>query len=217
MDCCRRHQQGLNEVFGKGVAKDDARDYLKNGVDRHARKVVNALAQRGVQAASVLEVGGGVGGLHLELLKQGAARVTAVDVSAAYLAAAQDLAVQVGQRDHIEYRQADFAEAATEVPAADVVVLHRVVCCYPDMPTLVTAAAQHTQRLLSLTFPQGAWYMRLSVWLVNLGLWVSRSGFRLYVHSPVAICATAEAAGLRVAHQQNSWPWRIVVFEREKG
>jgi magnesium-protoporphyrin O-methyltransferase len=214
MDCCRRHQQGLDEVFGKGVAKDDVRDYLKHGVDRHARQVVNALAERGVSGASVLEVGGGVGGLHLELLKRGAAHVTAIDVSSAYLAAAQDLAAQVGRRDHIKYRRADFVEAANDVSPADVVVLHRVVCCYPDMPTLVTAAAQHTQRLLSLTFPQGAWYMRLSVWLVNLGLWLGRSGFRIYVHPPAAILATAEAAGLRVIQQKNSWPWRIVVFER---
>ncbi|HLB46621.1 MAG TPA: hypothetical protein VJL59_06315, partial [Anaerolineales bacterium] len=94
------------------------------------------------------------------------------------------------------------------------VILHRVFCCYPDMPRLVTAAAQHARRLMALSFPTGAWYMRAGEKVMNFVMWLTRSGFRFYVHPPEAILATAAAAGLRPVQQKASWPWQIVVFER---
>jgi 2-polyprenyl-3-methyl-5-hydroxy-6-metoxy-1,4-benzoquinol methylase len=213
MDCCK-HTQSLNNVFNEQMARGDVEGYFKKGIDKHARAIVEAVSARGVDGASVLEVGGGIGGLHLELLKQGAARATDVDVSSAYVAAAQSVAERVGVRDRVDYRVADFAREADAVPEADVVVLHRVVCCYPDMPQLVTAAARHARRLMALSFPTGAWYMRLFEKIMNFGMWVTRSGFRFYVHPPEAILATAAAAGLRPVQQKASWPWQIVVFER---
>lgn len=213
MDCCK-HNQGLNGRFNAQTARSEVEGYFKKGVDKHTRVIVEAVGARGVEGASVLEVGGGVGGLHLELLKRGAARATDVDVSAAYVAAAQSVAERLGVRARVDYRVADFAREAESVPEAEVVVMHRVVCCYPDMRRLVTAAAQHARRLLALSFPREAWYMRVFEKIMNFGMWVTRSGFRFYLHSPEAILAAAAAAGLRPVHQKASWPWEIVVFER---
>src|SRR5262245_9531086 len=141
MDCCSI-TRSLNHPFDERTARAEVRRYWKKGLDRHARRVVAELLARGVAGATLLEVGGGIGGLHAELLKQGAARATDVDISAAYLTAAQSVAERLGVREQVEYRQADFAAAADDVPAADVVLMHRVVCCYPDMPSLVGAAAR---------------------------------------------------------------------------
>jgi ubiquinone/menaquinone biosynthesis C-methylase UbiE len=138
MDCCK-HTQSLNNVFNEQMARGDVEGYFKKGIDKHARAIVEAVSARGVDGASLLEVGGGVGGLHLELLKRGAARATDVDVSAAYVAAAQSVAERVGVRDRVDYRVADFAREAEAVPEADDVGLHRVVCCYPVIPTLGTS------------------------------------------------------------------------------
>jgi magnesium-protoporphyrin O-methyltransferase len=204
----------LNGLFNEQTARSEAEGYFKKGIDKHARLIVEAVGARGVEGASVLEVGGGVGGLHLELLKRGAARATDVDVSAAYVAAAQSVAERLGVRARVDYHVADFAREAESVPEADVVVMHRVVCCYPDMPRLVTAAAQHARRLMALSFPREAWYMRVFEKIMNFGMWIMRSGFRFYLHSPDAILATAEAQGLRPFQQKSSWPWQIVVFER---
>ncbi len=82
------------------------------------------------------------------------------------------------------------------------------------MPQLVTAAARHARRLMALSFPTGAWYMRLAERGLNFSQWLTGSGFRFYVHPPSAILATAAAAGLRPIQQKPSWPWQIVVFER---
>ncbi len=161
----------------------------------------------------MLEVGGSIAGLQIELLKRGAAHVTNIEVPAAYLTAAQTLAGQLGLANRINYHYGDFARDADAAPAADIVILHRVVCCYPDMPRLVTAAAQHA-RLMALSFPTGAWYMRAGEKVMNFVMWLTRSGFRFYVHPPAAIISTAVAAGLRPVQQKSSWPWQIVVFER---
>jgi 2-polyprenyl-3-methyl-5-hydroxy-6-metoxy-1,4-benzoquinol methylase len=213
MSCCK-HNNSLNRFFDERTARDESRRYWKNGIDKHARKIVAALLARGVDGASLLEVGGGIGGLHAELLQRGAARATDVDISTAYIAAAQSVAERLGIRDRIEYRQADFAREAGELPAADIVIMHRVVCCYPNMPGLVTAAAQHANRLLALSFPHDAWYMRVGRQILNAGMWLQRSGFRFYVHDPAAIRRVAAAAGLSPVEQVASWPWRIAVFER---
>ena len=213
MDCCA-HNQGLNNLFSEDTARSELKRYWKKGIDKHARAIVEAVSARGVQGASVLEIGAGLGGLHLELLKRGAARAMDVDVSSAYVAAAQSLSEQLGLREKVDYRVGDFAREAESVPEADVVILHRVVCCYPDMPQLVAAAAGRARRLMALSFPRATWYMRLFEKLMNFGLWVVRSGFRIYVHPPEAILATAQAASLRLVQQKSSWPWVIVVLER---
>ena len=35
------------------------------------------------------------------------------------------------------------AEAGNDVEAADIVIMNRVLCCYPDMPKLTAAASAH--------------------------------------------------------------------------
>jgi SAM-dependent methyltransferase len=213
MDCCA-HARGLNDIFDERQAREEMRRYWKKGIDRHARKIVEALAVRGLAGASVLEVGGGIGGLHVELLRRGAARATDVDIAAAYITAAQSVAERLGLREQVEYHQADFASTAGDLPPADIVVMHRVICCYPDMPTLIAAAAGHAGRLLALSFPHGAWYMRLGQRIFNAGLWMQRSGYRFYVHDPAAIQRVAAAAGIKPVQEIASWPWRIALFER---
>ena len=213
MDCCSTIR-GLNRIFDERTARAEVKRYWKKGLDRHARRIVAALVGRGVAGASLLEVGAGIGGLHAELLKQGAARATDVDVSAAYLSAAQLVAERLGVRERVEYRQADFAGAADDLPVADVVIMHRVVCCYPDMPTLVGAASRHAERLLALSYPRDAWYTRLVRRIVNTMSWLQRSEFRFYVHSPAAIHAAAAAGGLALVQQADSWPWQVALFER---
>jgi magnesium-protoporphyrin O-methyltransferase len=213
MDCCSTIRS-LNCVFDERTARAEVKRYWKKGLDRHARRIVAALAARGVAGATLLEVGAGIGGLHAELLKRGAARATDVDISAAYLAAAQSVAERLGIRERVEYRQADFASADAELPGADAVIMHRVVCCYPDMPALVAAAARHAGRLLALSYPRDAWYIRLGRRMVNAAMWLQRSGFRFYVHDPAEIRAVAAAAGLALVRQDDSWPWQVALFER---
>jgi magnesium-protoporphyrin O-methyltransferase len=61
-----------------------AHRYRKRGLDRPARRMVEFLQSRGIDGATVLEVGGGIGEIQLELLKRGAQRTVNLELSPAY-------------------------------------------------------------------------------------------------------------------------------------
>lgn len=46
----------------------------------------------------------------------------------------------------------DFAEAGLEVETADVVVMNRVICCYPNMPKLAGPAADRASGVVVMSF-----------------------------------------------------------------
>ena len=216
MDCCGI-PNGLDKMFDARSARGEASAYLKKGLDQPTRKVVEALQARGVAGASVLEIGGGAGGLHLELLKAGARRAVDLDLSPAYLEVARQNAETLGYQDMVEHRLHDIAAQPESVAEADVVVMNRVICCYPHMERLVRPAAERARRLLALTFPRDAWWMRLGERLMNGWFWMTRSDFRMYLHPPQAVLALVAAAGLSLVHQSFQGPWQIAVFQRGNG
>jgi magnesium-protoporphyrin O-methyltransferase len=161
----------------------------------------------------VLDVGGGIGAIELELLEAGAARATSIELSGGYEDAAGELIAERGLEDRVERRVGDFA--TTDVEPHDIVVLHRVVCCYPDADALVGAAAGHTKRTLLLTYPQERMWMRAGLRLINVWLRLSRCGFRTYVHPVTKIVAAAEARGLRLERRErHGLLWETAVFAR---
>ncbi len=213
MDCCG-HTCDMSAYFDSQKAQSEARQYLKQGLSSHARAMLDSVCLSPINGASVLEVGGGIGSLQIELLKQGAKEATNVEVSPAYLTAAQSLARQSGLADRIRHHQADFASQPDLVAPADIVILHRVVCCYPDMPRLVAGAADQAQRLLAISFPRDVWYMHLLIEAQATWACLQRSRFRNYVHSPQAMMRIAADRGLRLARQRFAGQWHIAVFER---
>jgi hypothetical protein len=50
------------------------------------------------------------------------------------------------QKHGLDWRIHDLAADPGAVEPADLVVLHRVVCCYPDYERLLGAAADHARR-----------------------------------------------------------------------
>jgi magnesium-protoporphyrin O-methyltransferase len=201
-------------MFGRKQAEADARDYRRKGLDAEARRVVDFLVARGIGGGTVLEIGGGVGAIQIELLRAGARRAANVEISPAYEPIALELAREHGMAERVERRVADFAHENTEVAPADAVVMHKVVCCYPDMPGLVRPAAARARRWLVLTFPAGRWWIRAGLRLVNLGQAIFRSPYRAFAHDPQAIVAIAESAGLRQAFARRGLLWQLVALER---
>ena len=210
--CCSR--QGYDAFFTEKLARRDARSYRRRGLDANARRLVGFVVKRGVEGATVLDVGGGNGALGLELLKAGAARAITVELSSSYDATAMELAREAGFADRVERRTVDFAEAAATLPEADVVVMHRVVCCYPDGEALVDAAAGRARRLLAFSYPRRTWWTRFGAVLVNLVLAARRMEYRSYVHQPARLFAAAEDQGLRLSDEREGALWSITDFER---
>ena len=212
MGCCNAEAAG--EFFTERVAQRDARRYRKKGLDARARAVVDFLRSHEVEGRRVLEVGGGTGTIQLELLKAGAERAVNVELSHAYEREARALAEEAGVAARVERVLGDFVERAPELEPADIVVMHKVVCCYPDYRSLVGAGAGRASRYLVLTFPRESWWVRAGIRVANAIEWARRHTFRAYVHPPDAILAVARAHGLRPIHQHRGVIWQLAALER---
>jgi magnesium-protoporphyrin O-methyltransferase len=208
--CCA--PSGYDELFSERQARRDARRYRRRGLDPAARWIVDVVRSQGVEGATVLEPGGGVGAIQLDLLKMGALRSVVVELSPGYDQSAAALAREVGLEQRIERRIADFSSDSVE--AADVVVMHRVVCCYPDYDRLLGAAADHARRLLVFTHPPRNLPWRAGIALANLWVRLHRQGFRAFVHPPSALEEAVRRRGFETIARRNRGIWRGFAFVR---
>ena len=179
-----------------------------------ASSMVEFLVSRGVDGADVLEVGGGVGAIQIELLKAGVAKSVNVELSSGYEDAAQKLAEEEGFADRVTRRQGDFVEHQHEYEPADIVVMNRVVCCYPWMERLMEAAVGKTGRYLAIAFPREKWWMKFGLGVGNTFMGLRRCDFRAFVHPIAEIESVATGAGFVVRHTDNNLGWQALVFER---
>ena len=210
--CCRPPNE-YRRFFNRKVAAKDARRYGRRGLTGTARTLAELAGD--VHEASVLDVGGGIGAIELELLRAGAARATSVEISGGYEEEAEKLLAEHGYEGRVDRRMGDFVADAGAIDEHDVVVLHRVVCCYPDVDALVGEAAAHARRLLLLTYPQDRWYVRFGVRVINVFLGLSRCGFRTYAHPIEQILAAAAAHGQTpVARKQHGALWESASLGR---
>jgi 2-polyprenyl-3-methyl-5-hydroxy-6-metoxy-1,4-benzoquinol methylase len=176
--------------------------------------MVAFLRDRGIEGASILEIGGGVGALQLELLRAGAAQATNLELSPEYEDAARELVHERGLDDRVERRLGDLVNAPELAEAADAVVMHRVVCCYPDYEGLVGAASERAGRYLVMSFPRRRWPIRAGLGLMNVGARLLRWEYRTWVHPPKALVVAAERRGLALGAESRGRIWQVAAFER---
>jgi len=69
--CC--NARGCDGFFTPRMARRAAERHREKGVDKTARRMLDFLEGHGIEGATVLEIGGGVGEVQIELLKRGAA------------------------------------------------------------------------------------------------------------------------------------------------
>jgi 2-polyprenyl-3-methyl-5-hydroxy-6-metoxy-1,4-benzoquinol methylase len=212
VSCCP--PKGYTTLFSKRAARWDAKRYRRRGLDETAQEMVEFLRERGVEEASVLEIGGGVGAIQVELLKVGAEHATNVELSPEYEEAALELVHESGLDGRVERRLGDVVQQPDLAGPADAVVMHRVVCCYPDYEALVGAAAERARRYLVMSFPRPRWTIRAVVSAVNAVAQLLRWEFRSWVHPPQALVAAAERRGLALASESRGRIWQVAALER---
>ncbi len=164
---------------------------------------------------SLLEVGGGVGDIQIALLENGVvSSAVNVDLSPNWEAAAEKLLAERGLTDKVTRRLGDFVDQAPDLPVADVVILHKVVCCYPDWQALLTAALSRANRYVALTFPRSRPWVRAVLAIENFSQRLRRRQFRAYVHPPEAMIGLLESSGYPLVADRSSPVWRTVLAER---
>lgn len=201
-------------IFSAKTARADLRAYRRNGAQGSTRNLIEALVDEGVAGAAVIDVGAGVGVVGFGLLDAGADRMTDVDASRAYLAAAKHEAARRGVLDRATFHYGDFVGLAPELEPAEIVAMDRVICCYPDWRAITSAATSHSSRLIGLVLPVDRWWMRLVVGMLNTWLRLSRRSFRSFIHPVSAIDRQIVAAGFERRFLRRGFVWQTVVYRR---
>jgi spermidine synthase len=168
----------------------------------------------GLEGATVLEIGGGIGAIQTELLIAGAERGEVVELVPAYEPFARELARENGLEGRTSFRIEDVLESPDTVEPADVVVLNRVVCCSPDGVRLAAAGARLSTRTLALSFPRNHLWLKAGFGLMNGAMRMMGRSFRVFVHPRATLVAAAEAEGLQLTEADDSVAWEFVVFRR---
>ena len=202
-------------TFSDREAADDLKRYLEKGPDKTTRALVDAIVAEGVEGTTVIDIGGGIGAVQLELLAAGAARATEVDASEAYVETARAEAERRGYGERTTARVGDFVELAPSIDIADVVTLDRVVCCYPDVDALLGAAAGKATRIVGLVYPRDIWWNRVVARVVNAWGWLTRDATRWYQYPTSQVDGIMRRAGFAGREITRDWIWQVVLYRRD--
>ena len=115
------------------------------------------LRDEGLAGSTIMDVGCGTGELLLRALEAGATRATGADLSSEAIAMASELVEEAGLTDRADLWVGDAA--VEPLDPHDVVVLDKVICCYPDADALIARSAGAAQRLYAFAIPEsrGFW------------------------------------------------------------
>lgn len=211
VDCC--DVNGLDKMFAGRLVRRELDAWRRAGLNRRQLSVVDSLEPL-TPGASVLDVGCGIGAVGTTLLAKGAGEGTFVAVSKAYLEAARKVAAQAGVEERASFQQDDFAASERPYPQTDVVVLDRVVCCYPDAVALLTKAARHSKRTLVYTHPRPLWFMPLFRTLCALGMRLFGREYRFFLHDPELLLRAATGVGHARVVTHSVGVWQLVKVSR---
>jgi magnesium-protoporphyrin O-methyltransferase len=211
-DCCApRVPDGYDREFNARFARRLAKQYRRDGLTPSARLILDIAGSVGLDGASLLEIGGGIGDIQLEALKRGAAHTTNVELSSAYEPEAARLLDEAGLRDRVTRMLGiDLAGTPEAVEPADIVVLHRVVCCYPDFERLLGAAAGRGKRAVVFSYPVRNTMTRFSVRAINVFSALTRNPYRMFAHVPDDMVEVLRSHGFEPRYRRASAPWQVV-------
>lgn len=213
MVCC----QSCEDQFDERHAADDLKTYRRDGPNPTTRTLLTFLRGQNLANMTLLDVGGGVGAIHHELLDAGVERATHVDASAAYLRVAREEAERRGHAARVEFHHGDFVDVAKRLAPVDIVTLDRVICCYPDMPSLVASAASRALRFVAAVFPRDRWFLRMGFPAHNCFKRLTRNPFRIYLHSPPDIESTLGRYGFERQSYAQTFVWSVCLYARTRG
>ena len=201
------------DIFDEKAARRALRRYLDDGLGGSDALRIAAWAEDGgLDGRSVVEVGGGIGQIQAELLRRGAATGRVVELVPDYEGPAGELARGAGVADRSSFALADLLEEPESVEPADIVVLRRVVCCTPDGPELLAAAAGKARRALLASYPRDRVLVRLVFRLENLGFALFRKRFRSFVHRPEQLENAVAARGFTRVRVARGLVWETAQF-----
>ena len=209
-NCC----EITDSAFSESEARSEMKNYRRRGPMKQTKLILEAIRSLGMRNANLLDIGGGIGAIHHELLGDVAREATHVDASSAYLKEAKGEAARRGHSDRVNFIHADFTDVANELPQADIVTLDRVVCCYPDFRRLLKSAAEHSKRALVLTYPRETWYIRFVLNVENFFQAIRKDPFRVFIHPVAEMDALLKEEGFKRVSLHRLFVWEMTLYQR---
>lgn len=214
MSCCCPHSRSGGRVFSF-LARHYRKRFTKKGFEPAQQQLLAGLQQTGFAGTSVLEIGSGVGHLHMTMLEQGAAFATGIDLAPKMIEEAEKWSTDRGLTGQVRYFQGDFMDILPQIEPADVTVLDKVVCCYPDADGLVHRSLQKTVRVYALTYPRYRWSVQIAIGAGALLMKLIGSSFRPYAHRPEDIERWVTTAGFEKRYQNTTFIWLTQVYVKQ--
>jgi len=211
MNCCCL--EATNKFFNTQARRSE-KYFKKKGLRKEQRHLADGIRQSGMQEAEILEIGCGVGGLHLSLLKESATKATGFDISEKMIATARQLSAEMGLQDRTHYRHGDFVTMHENAPAADVTILDKVICCYENAPELIAHSTAKTRRIYAVSYPRQNPIVKLVFRSTKFVLKFFRQAFHPYYHEPKQIQKWITEAGFAKVYEKETMVWLVQVFRR---
>ena len=197
------------------LAHDRCCKYKSKGLTASSEVLLGFLTQNGLVGKTVLDIGCGTGFFALETIKQGASSCIGVDLSSAAIHEANEFAKESGLQNRARF---EVADAASTQHAADIVVMDKVLCCYPDADSLLKTASASSNRLLGFVVPRDEGLMRplmrIGTGLINLVEMLRKTGFRLYLHPLLSLDRLLVDNGLQQSNKTKSRFWLVFLYKR---
>lgn len=207
--------QGIETKFGRKYVAKKLEKYRKSGPKKTTLALIKALQAEDIRGMDLIDIGGGVGDIQHAMLSAGANRSMNIEASTAFIEACQEEAARQGHAARITHYHGNFVDLAESLPAADIVTLDRVICCYHEMAQLVGLSAQKARRLYGVVYPRDTWWTKLgNEAYYNLRHWLQRNPMRNFIHPTKAVEALLRENGLRRCFYREMGSWQVAVFCR---
>jgi SAM-dependent methyltransferase len=215
--CCGEEDtKWISEHFDTR-ARDHCEEYQRNGLSASSILLMRRLVDGGLSGRTILDLGCGSGIFSIEALKNGASSSIGVDLSPKMIATANKLAGEKGVAMNAKFLVGDAAKRDHQI--SDIVILDKVVCCYPSIGGLLSKASTACRERLGLIVPRDLGFakvpVRIGVYLDNLIDRIRKNPVRMYLHSLDRIDELLKQSGLRREIETVSGFWLVLVYERQ--
>jgi SAM-dependent methyltransferase len=209
--------KGISESFDD-LAHDRCCKYKEKGLTNSSGILLDLLVKNDLAGKSYLEIGCGTGFFAMETSRKGTASITGFDLSSAAIQEANGYAKELGFGDRAKFEVGDGA--IVPMPSSDIVVMDKVLCCYPDYDALLKNASDASKQMLGFIVPRDeGWmkpFMRCGAAAINLVEKLRRTGFKFYLHPLGSIHGQLVEKGFHQAEKAKSRVWLIFLYKKNE-
>lgn len=212
MECCTKYDR----IFDQKYANKNLKRYRKKGLEKSSQQVVDFLKGK-INGWTVLEIGGGLGYLGMELVKNGAQSALEIDISNSYLNKAKLLRSELGLDDSVDFKIMDFIEHYRDLSDQDIVVSDKVICCLPNYQEFIEAGTTRAKKYYALVYPRESGIYKVFGAVLN---WFSQflnkyKGFKFFIHSHRDINNLITQKGFTKVFDTRKGVWRISIYAKK--